>query len=106
MLIRLNGFYDILCGFSILGQIHIPILNRLHLDMIINNESNEIFKRYFAYWILTYGSIRLFSREKMLLKISYLIEALCILNEFYLFDIQKERAMFVILSSLTIGYLI
>ena len=99
--VRLNGIYDVLCGLSILGYIRIPYLENLHLDMIKNNKNNEILKRYYAYWILTYGYIRLTQTDVNLLVMSYLIEAIFIANEVYnTEDMYKEKGVFVVVASL------
>lgn len=103
-IVKLNGVYDILCGLCILRYIQIPYLETLHLNMIRNNEDNLIFQRYYAYWILTYGSMRLTSSNPNLIKISYFIEAGCIANEAYSTnDICTEKALFVICMSLLFG---
>ena len=105
-LVKINGVYDILCGMSILNFIYIPFLDNMHLQMFTNNENNMIFKRYFAYWIMTYGCIRL-SNDLVLVKTSYYIEALFFINELYNnVNIKKEKVLFVILTSLMIGYLL
>ena len=99
-LIKINGAYDILCGLCILQYINIPYIGTIHLNMIKNNSSNIIFQRYYAYWILTYGSMRL-TRDAQIIKMSYFIEALCTVNEMvYTNDIYTEKALFVIIVSL------
>jgi hypothetical protein len=57
-IIKLNGIYDILCAISILKWIPIPYIKDLHLSMI-KESHNLLFERFFAYWIFTYGIIRL-----------------------------------------------
>jgi len=105
-IIKLNGIYDILCSLSILRLIHIPLLDRIHLQMILYNKYNRLFERYFAYWILTYGCMRL-SNDNRTIQVSYFLEALCIANELYIGNtIQKEKALFVIIVSSGIGLLL
>jgi len=105
-LIKINGIYDILCALSILHYVDIPYLNTIHLNMIENNENNLIFKRYFAYWILTYGCMRL-TKDKKMIKISYFIEAICLSNELYFTnDIHMYKALFVIIVSFFTGIII
>jgi hypothetical protein len=72
--------------------------------MIKNNEDNIIFQRYYAYWILTYGYMRLTTSDINFIKMSYFIEAACTSNEIYhTNDIDIEKALFVILVSLFLG---
>jgi len=102
-IVKLNGIYDIACGLCILKYIYIPYLGSIHLNMIIKNENNRIFQRYYAYWILTYGYMRLTTISSDFVRMSYFIEAACIANELYTNDIQKEKALFVIVASLALG---
>ena len=102
-LVKANGIYDILCGLTILQYINIPYLGSIHLNMIKNNEGNFIFKRYYAYWILTYGYMRLTTSDINFIKVSYFIEAACIANELYFMDIHIEKALFVVVVSLLFG---
>ena len=105
LLVKLNGIYDVLSSFTILGFIRVPILDRIHLQMIRGNATNAIFKRYFAYWILAYGCMRL-SNDPMIIKVSYLLEAACLTNEMATGDIDAAKAAFVVGSSLLLAYAI
>lgn len=106
-LVKINGIYDILCALNILQYINIPYLQSIHLNMIIHNQHNFIFKRYYAYWMLTYGYIRLTSYDINIIKMSYIIQALCTANELYFTnDIYKQKALFVIYFSLLFAILI
>ena len=96
-IVKINGVYDIVCGLCILHDI--PYLGTIHLNMIKNHKTNVIFQRYYAYWILTYGYMRLTSHIKM----SYWMEAFCTANELYHNDIDVKKAVFVIMISLLIG---
>ena len=73
--------------------------------MIRGNARNAIFKRYFAYWILAYGCMRL-SSDSMIIKASYLLEAICFANEMTTSDIDVAKAAFVVGSSLFLAYVI
>lgn len=95
-IIKLNAIYDILCALCILDILDIPVLNTIHLSMLIHKGS-DISERFFAYWIFTYGCMRL-SNDRFTIKMSYGIEALCIANEYS--SLEKEKAIFVILCSL------
>ena len=100
-IVEINGLYDILCAISILHMINIPILNDLHLSMI-TVERTPLSDRYFAYWIFTYGMIRL-SDDDYLVAMSYYIEALLILNELLKSSIDPIKGWFVLVSSLMLG---
>ena len=105
--VKINGIYDILCGLSILHYINIPYLNTIHLNMIYNNEHNNIFKRYYAYWILTYGYMRLTTTDINFIKMSYFIEALCTSNELlFTNDIHIKKGLFVIITCLLFAFLL
>ena len=107
-IVKINGIYDIICSLCILRYIHIPYIETIHLNMIKNNETNIIFQRYYAYWILTYGYMRLTASDINFIKMSYLIEALCTLNEllYYTNDINIHKSLFVIIVCLLFGIVI
>jgi hypothetical protein len=99
--VKINGIYDILCAVSILKMVNIPILQTIHLQMFIYD---PIFERCLAYWIFTYGIIRL--KYNFLVPYSYYIEALFIANECLVHKtIVFEKGIFVIISSGLLGYL-
>ena len=109
-IIIINGIYDILCAISILKIVNIPVIKDLHLSMLRDNEkNNEIIERFMAYWIFTYGIIRIYSgynKKYELAAISYYIEAVIISNEYFINkSMVMERSMFVILFSLFLGIL-
>ena len=61
-----NGVYDILCALSILDIIYIPIINELHISMIKDVErNNPLMKRFMAYWIFSYGIMRIYGGYNM-----------------------------------------
>ena len=81
--------------------IDIPIIKSLHLTMFRNQ---PLFERFMAYWIFTYGIIRL--QYNILVPYSYYIEALFIANECFIHKtIVFEKGMFVIITSGLLGYL-
>lgn len=101
-----NGLYDILCALCILNIINIPILNKLHLSMFINEPTDQE-KRWIAYWIFTYGIIRLIANNKYLLSISYLIEVIVMLNECFIHkQIYIYNALFVAIISFIIAIIV
>lgn len=75
-LLILNGIYDIISAISILFFCN---MSNLHLDMF-KNKQEMIIRRLLAYWIFTYGIIRLYTgvyNDYKLGSITYLIEAFC-----------------------------
>ena len=104
-LVLLNGIYDILSAISILKIIHIPILSELHLSMIKKYDRNPLFERFFAYWIFTYGIIRIFGNN-LLISLSYFVEAVFLLNEYINNILVTDKALFVIVSSIILGILL
>ena len=106
-IIKANGVYDISCAFSILRLVNIPYLHldRLHLSMIKNNSENPLFERFLAYWIFTYGIMRL-SVNSSIITWSYFLEAFFFANELFNHrSVYIDKALFVIFSSLLIGYI-
>ena len=104
-IVKFNGIYDIMCAQSILNFIHIPQLHHLHLSMIKNhNYQNRLFERFFAYWIFTYGVIRL-SNNYTLISYSYYLEAMFFLNEYLINSAYRDSSFFVITISLFLGFL-
>jgi len=102
---KINGIYNILCALSILKMINIPILQIINLQMFKNVNYDPIFERFFAYWIFTYGIIRI--KYNIFVPYSYYIEALFVANECLVHEtIVFEKGMFVIISSGLLGYLV
>lgn len=102
-IIKLNGIYDILCALTILRIIHFPLLQNLHLSMINDSiRKNDIFERFFAYWIFTNGVIRL-SNCNELISYSYYLEAAFFLNEYRLESVDKNKTIFVVITSIALG---
>lgn len=74
----INGAYDIVCATSILFLPTIPIFHffsHLHSDMFIDKD--DFAKRLLAYWIYTYGAIRLAAGAHfdILACVTYFLEA-------------------------------
>ena len=85
-LVIFNGLYDILCALCIIKITNIPLLNKIHLSMFINDPTDQE-KRWIAYWVFTYGCIRLLwliHLNKYLISISYLIEVIVMLTESFI----------------------
>jgi len=104
---KLNGLYDILSAISILG-INIPIVKKnLHLSMFLNDrEPDEMSQRFLAYWIFTYGIIRLYSSENIVIAYSYYIETAFIANESFIKKtMHMDKSYFVICASILLGFI-
>ena len=102
-IIKANGIYDIVCALCILGILDIPYVRDLHLSMILPKQrENPIFQRFYAYWIFTYGIIRL-SNERYLITASYLLEAAFYFHEIILGTVYFDKSMFVIISSVILS---
>jgi len=89
-IIKLNGIYDIICSVSILDYNIIPNLRNLHLKMFKYNNDNKLFERFFAYWIFTYGVMRLFG-SYAIASYSYYLEALFFFNEYLHNSVHNEK---------------
>ena len=104
-IVKINGIYDILCSLSILKMINIPILQTIHLQMFhsnMNETKDPIFERFLAYWIFTYGIIRL--KYNIFVPYSYYIEALFVANECLVHEsITVENGIFVAITSALLG---
>lgn len=107
----LNGIYDILCAISILLFSNTP-LGKIHLLIFKENIHNQINNRLLAYWIITYGCIRLFILQQnktinILIAITYFIEAFVYIYECESHNTTiKYKSVFVLLLSLIIGLLL
>ena len=126
IIIQLNGLYDIICGLLILlfpnfNHLHYKLYKKHFHFMIEHNNlssinlsslnltshnllfqvSNNIIKRLLAYWIITYGIIRLFYINKSnntsnnisnnisnySVLATYIIEIIVWFNEFYIYNL-------------------
>ena len=102
-IVYINGIYDILCACSMLQIINIPILDKIHLSMI-KKKQDPLFERFFAYWIFTYGIMRI-SNNKTIITHSYYIEAFVFFSEYMNSTVYTDKGIFVISSSLLLSYL-
>jgi hypothetical protein len=91
-LIKIIGIYDIICGIFIYYSPHYFMINR---------EIDELHLRLFAYWIITYGLIRLLAPKKIAY-FTLLIEALCFFNELFYNDFIFYKSLFCIITSIFI----
>ena len=102
--IFINGIYYLVCASIILKVIPpIPVLSKLHRSILRKTyQKNPMLERFFAYWIFTYGCIRL-SNHYPLIAASYWIEAAFIYNEYRNRTVEFEKSLFIILSSTFLG---
>ena len=104
-ILLLNGIYDIICSLCILFHLKNKI-HFLHPNIFLNNHDKR-FNRLLAFWIFTYGIIRLFaafnSQLIIFASITYFIEAFYFLYELYLNTTYREKAIFVIIFSFILG---
>jgi hypothetical protein len=109
-----NGIYDIASAVGILLFYRLPalrVLANLHIKMFRFDEDrkNATFRRALAYWIFTYGCIRMaiLARTPLtdyLAIVSYLIEATVYLIEDAVHTrVDRKKAIWVCSSSILLG---
>ena len=101
--IFINGIYDIICSILLIFMDFSP-------HLLAYNDKNKITKykkKYLSLFIFSYGSIRLFTDEKNLLKFSYISEMVYYIFEFISNDnSNKLNCSFIIFSCFIIEKLI
>lgn len=104
----INGIYDIICSLAILSKK--TFFQDLHLGIFMDHmSSNERAKRMMAYYIASYGLIRLFSGlypspiTYMISSVTYYMEALVFQYEGLSEPVDPFRLNFITVSSLIIG---
>jgi len=104
--IRGNGIFDLLCAVSILC-INAAWNPLSHIHSSLFTEMTPQNKRMLGYWMCTYGLIRLYSDNWMLVSSSYAIEFTAFLHEWQLKSLTKlwYKNAFVVLGSLLLGLL-
>jgi prolipoprotein diacylglyceryltransferase len=95
-----NGVYDLACAASILWFNN--TLSKLHPTMFSRRKhyENPVIKRLMAYWLMTYGMVRLiagFSREKNL----YLVAAMTYFIEAFCFEYENRIGHTMVTSKVT-----
>jgi hypothetical protein len=115
-----NGVYDILCALSILSHGKLPLvgcLAQLHSTMYKEEIQkrdlfDSVFKRMLAFWIFTYGCIRLVAGldasyfMDILAAVSYFIEAVAFEYESRVGDsMDQAKVTFVSIFSGALGVL-
>jgi len=97
--VKLNGIYDIISAFLLLFRTELSP----HILLLYHKkEWDDVSIRFLAYWIFTYGMIRIIEpKGSMLIRLSYCIEALFVANEAFVKHTMKQmNAFFVIITSL------
>ncbi len=102
LLIKLNGIYDILCCLCLL--LDIKPISYFHLQLF--NNISEYNKNILSSFILIWGFMRIFSSDKIILIISYIIEILYLLYIFYYLDTNHYKILITIFLSLLFIFII
>jgi hypothetical protein len=102
--IYLNGIYDIFCSILLI------LYDNYSPHLLVYKDKNKITKykkNYLSLFIFSYGSIRVFSNEKILLKYSYISEMLYYIFELILNDnINKINCSFIVITCFIIQKMI
>lgn len=111
LLAKLNGFYDLACSLSILNDYS---LRRMHLQMYEHpsvyldgspeNNLSAATKRHLAYWIASYGLMRLIGSQQMI-RISYLVEASGFLWEYKAGNMNSRALVTIVMCMGIYGWL-
>jgi len=115
-LIVFNGIYDIFCGISIILFFHTNSPNTfacLHPTIFVYNKEliHPIFYRMLAYWIITYGMVRIMyfydsKYIRILVSLTYLLEASVFGFEFYCYESTLAyKTLWVSSSSFVLSYI-
>lgn len=123
-IVAINGIYDIICACCILllglewGRKNLSVFSffsTLHADMFEKEEhkSHPVILRFLAYWLLTYGIIRLTAggcernNNNACLPfaaLTYFIEAFCFIYEYIIGQTMiKSKVGFVSVASTSLG---
>jgi Erg28 like protein len=103
-----NGIYDIACAASIVwAKDKTNLFARLHLSMFRDGDekSSPLFQRMLAYWILTYGLMRIAAALMPLPCmlglgiVSYCVEAGCFLHELSLDNSVQGRPTYFVTAT-------
>lgn len=106
VVVGLNGVYDIACSISIIAPCN-NMLSVLHVQIFQDNVSTAgclLWHRIMAYWVLTYGMVRLASAvycHRVLHALSagtYLVEAMAYILEGFYFKTVVRHQKFLICS--------
>lgn len=105
-----NGIYDIICACCIMFAPN-TLMGSLHTSIFIDSTKlTPLNCRMLAYWLYTYGIIRIgiiYTDTKLIVASTYFIEAAAYAYEtFAQSTTYDSKAILVIISSLFLGYII
>lgn len=114
LLLVVNGTYDMMCSFSILflnESNSLYFLSKLHATIFLREEDygNAVLHRLLAYWLATYGAVRLSSglvnddALRVCAVSTYLIEAFAYINEAIVGKVVARKVAFVSFSSIFVA---
>jgi hypothetical protein len=113
LILLANGLYDLACALSILwgpsgGALH--ALSHLHLGMYRDAQEAPVFRRMLAYWIFTYGGVRVACGLHANVRVgclTYFLEALCLCYEHLAADTLRTHSVAVVCGlCLSLGWYI
>ena len=95
-----HGLYDIVCALSLLDLIPLPQVPHL---LMLHDQGTERFRRFFAYWIFTYGLMRIHGSMRAY---SYFIEALWVAHETWVHrSVRRVWGTYVVVVCCVLGCL-
>ena len=98
--IKINGYYDIICGCSILNMLPLNHMRIFHINMFKQNNSSR--DRILGYFIMLYGIIRTTTYYDIIY-LSYILEASYFINELSHSTVYFNKSIFVIISCFIIA---
>lgn len=104
MIIFINGVYDLVCAALILWG---PATFAPHLHVFRQDPVPLLAQRLLAYWILTYGAIRVLGAPDSAVFVTYMAEAVCFLyEELVARDTKSWRVLWIGLVSAVLAVLV
>lgn len=100
-LIRINGYYDIVCGLCLLGYFDLPIFSTLHSNMF-SQMLDPMAKRFLGMFILLQGCCRMTYSAKTspnLIIASYGLEALLFIRELLIHKTVDDIATYAVIAA-------
>ena len=99
-----NGIYDLICS---LCALFFPLFSP-HLKMLVRDDQDPAVQRLMAYWIFTYGTVRLVVGVQgycmPVAALTYFVEALCVAHEGFCGSMVAWKSAFVALFSVVLGF--
>lgn len=105
-----NGIYDIICAYCILFEPN-TYFAKIHMSIFTDaSVSSPITSRLLAYWLYTYGFIRIgimYPDTRLIVASTYFIEAGAYANESLVYDsTYTYKSAWVAITSVILGYMI